>query len=86
MTRGIVNVVLLSATIGLASAGVARADCESDLIQLESAYKAPNLSPAAKAALDDAKTKSVSALKKDDDAGCHKVIAEALPKAGMTLK
>lgn len=86
MKRNLINAVLLSATIGLAATGIARADCESDLIQLENAYKAPNLASAAKAALDDAKTKAVSAMKKDDDVTCHKAISEALPKAGMTLK
>jgi hypothetical protein len=29
---------------------------------------------------------AVSVLMKDDDATCHKAIAEALPKAGLTLK
>jgi len=86
MTHNILKAVLLSATIGVAATGVARADCESDLIQLEKAFKAPNLTAAAKIALDDAKTKAVSALKKDDDAACHKAIVEGMTKAGMTLK
>ena len=64
----------------------ARADCESDMNQLEAALKTPNLSADAKAALDDARVKSVAAMKKDDDATCHKAIAEALPKAGLKLK
>jgi len=80
------RLLLLSAAALLAAAGVARADCESDLTQLEQAYKAPNLSADAKQALDGAKTKAVSALKKDDDATCHKVIADGMSKAGMTLK
>ena len=78
--------LLLSAAAVVAAAGVARADCEADLVQLEQAYKAANLSGEAKKALDDAKTKAVSALKKDDDATCHKVIADGMSKAGMTLK
>jgi hypothetical protein len=78
--------IVVSALIGMGALGVARADCESDLIQLEQAYNTPKLTQAAKAALDDAKTKAVSALKKDDDASCHKAIAQALPKAGLTLK
>lgn len=78
--------LLLSATILVLSAGVALADCESDLLQLEAAYKTPNLSPDGKAALDAAKEKSVSALRKDDDSTCHSAIADALPKAGLTLK
>jgi len=40
----------------------------------------------AKAALDDAKTKAVSAFKKDDDPTCHKAIAEGMTEAGITLK
>ena len=80
--------LLIALAAGTASFGLtaARADCESDMIQLETALKQPKLTPDAHAALDDARVKSVSAMKKDDDATCHKVIAEALPKAGMTLK
>jgi hypothetical protein len=85
MTR---TALVLALAAGAASLGItaARADCESDMIQLETALKAPKLTPDAKAALDDARVKSVAAMKKDDDATCHKVIADALPKAGMTLK
>lgn len=86
MTRNLWKIMLVSATIGVATTSVARADCESDLNQLEQAFKAPNLKPDAKAALDDAKTKAVSALKKDDDKTCHQAIAEGMTKAGMTLK
>jgi hypothetical protein len=86
MSYDLVKAALLSAVVGVAAISTARADCESDMIQLEQAYKAPNMSSAAKAALDDAKTKSVSAMKKDDDVTCHKVIAEGMSKAGMTLK
>lgn len=78
--------VLAAAALGLLTTGAVRADCESDLLQLEAAYKTPNLSPDGKAALDIAKEKSVSALRKDDDATCHGAIADALPKAGLTLK
>ena len=78
--------VLIAAALGLLTAGAVRADCESDLLQLEAAYRTLDLSPAGKAALDVAKDRSVSALRKDDDATCHSAIAEALPKAGLTLK
>lgn len=78
--------MLLSAAIGIAATGVARADCESDLLQLEQALKLPNLTPAAKAALDEAKTKAVPAMRKDDDKTCHTVIVEGMTKAGMKLK
>jgi hypothetical protein len=86
MRHNILKIVLLSATIAVAATGVARADCESDLIQLEQAYKAPNLTADGKGALDDAKTKALSAFKKDDDATCHKAIVEGITKAGMTMK
>jgi hypothetical protein len=79
-------VLVLSAAIGAATTGIARADCESDLIQLEQAFNAPNLTTAGRAALDEAKTTAVSALKKDEDATCHKAIADGMTKAGMVLK
>jgi hypothetical protein len=78
--------IVVSALIGMGALGVARADFESDLIQLEQANKTPKFTKAAKAAPDDAKTKAVSAFKKDDGASCHKTIAQALPKAGLALK
>ncbi|MCW6513116.1 hypothetical protein [Lichenifustis flavocetrariae] len=81
------SLVLALSTLALGGAtSLARADCESDMIKLEAALKSPTLTPAGKVALQDASVKSVAAMKKDDDATCHKVIAEALPKAGMTLK
>ena len=84
--RTLIVTAAVSAALGLGLVSAARADCESDLNQLEAAYKAPKLSPDAKASLDKAKDVAVSALRKDDDEGCHKAIVEALPKAGMTLK
>ena len=83
MNTHLVKIILLSATIGMAATTVARADCESDLLQLEAAYKTPNLSAAATAALDAAKTTAVAALKKDDDAKCHATVTESLVKAGV---
>ena len=80
------KIALLAGAVGLAATGFARADCESDLIQLEDAFKAPNLAVDAKAALEVAKSKAVAALKKDDDAACHAAVDEGLTKAGMKLK
>ncbi len=85
MTRTALMLAVATLTLG-AGTSLARADCESDMLQLETAMKAPNLSPSAKSALDDARVKSVAAMKKDDDTSCHQAIADALPKAGMTLK
>jgi hypothetical protein len=86
MSRNICKVILCSAVVGLAATEIARADCERDLIQLEQAFKTPNLAPSAKAALDEARPVAVAALKKDDDATCHKAIVDGMTKAGMTLK
>lgn len=86
MKHNLLKVALLSVTIGAALTGAARADCESDLLQLEQAFKTPNLTSVAKTALDEAKTKAVSALKKDDDKTCHNAIAEGMTKAGLKLK
>ena len=84
--------IVVSALIGMGALGVARADFESDLIQLEQANKTPKFTKAAKAALDDAKTalddaktKAVSEFKEDNGASCHKTIAQALPKARLAL-
>ena len=63
----------------LAAAG---ADREADLIRLEQAYEAPKLSAEARQAPDGATTKTASALKKDDDAACHEVIAGGMSNAG----
>jgi hypothetical protein len=86
MRRNFLRLALLSTAIGIAATGVARADCESALIQLEQALKAPNLTATGKAALDDATTKALAAMKKDDDAGCHKAVGDGMTKAGMTLQ
>jgi hypothetical protein len=77
---------IASAVLLLSAIGIARADCEGDMFQLEQAMKAPNLSANAKASLDDAATKATAAMKKDDDATCHQAIADGLAKAGLILK
>ena len=86
MRNPVLKIALLAAGIGFAVTGIARADCESDLLQLEAAYKTPNLSADGKAALDAAKITAVAALKKDDDKSCNKAIAEGMTKAGLKLK
>ena len=80
------KIAFLAVAVLIATAAIARADCESDLIQLQDAYKAPSLTADGKAALDEAKSKAVSALKKDEDAACHKAIVEAMTKAGLKLQ
>jgi hypothetical protein len=78
--------VLLGLALAAAGVGIARADCESDMLQLEDAMKAPNQTPEVQAAYKDGAGKAASAMRKDDDGTCHKVIADALAKAGRTLK
>jgi len=86
MTQALIKTAILAAAIGIAATSAARADCESDLKQLEHAFTTPNLAAPAKAALDAAKTKAVAALKKDDDKTCHAAVAEGLSKAGLKMK
>ena len=86
MRRTAIKIALVSAAALLGAFGSARADCESDMFQLEAAMKTPNLSPDAKAGLDTAATKATEAMKKDDDTTCHQVIADGMAKAGLTLK
>jgi hypothetical protein len=86
MYHGFSKIAVLAVALLTATAAIARADCESDLIQLQDAYKAPSLTADGKAALDEAKSKAVSALKKDEDAACHKAIVEAMTKAGLKLQ
>ena len=86
MYHGFSKIAVLAVALLAATAAIARADCESDLIQLQDAYKAPSLTADGKAALDEAKSKAVSALRKDEDAACHKAIAEAMTKAGLKLQ
>ena len=48
--------------------------------------KAPGQTPAVQAAYKNGADKAASAMRKDDDAACHKVIAEALAHGGKSLK
>jgi hypothetical protein len=86
MRLRMLRVILGSCALAVSASQIARADCESDMVQLEEAYKTPGLSAEAKAALDKAKTKSVAAMKKDDDTGCHQAIADSMSKAGIPIK
>ena len=82
MKPTILKLIAISAGIAVGATGIARADCESDLGLLEAALAQPNLKPDAKAVLDAAGVAGASALRKDDDDTCHKVVVEALAKAG----
>lgn len=85
MSHALMKAAFLTAAIGLAATSAARADCESDLKQLEHAFTTPNLAAPAKAALDEAKVKAVAALKKDDDKTCHSAVADGLSKAKIKM-
>ena len=85
MTRTSLILALATLTLG-GSMSLARADCESDMLQLEDAMKAPGQTPEVQAAYKDGATKAASAMRKDDDATCHKAIADALAKGGKSLK
>jgi hypothetical protein len=86
MRHHVIKVAVICAVALFATTAIARADCESDMFQLEAAMKTPNLSPDAKASLDTTATKATEAMKKDDDTTCHQVIADGMTKAGLTLK
>lgn len=86
MTPRLLKATLLATAIGLAGTVAARADCESDLKQLEQAFKTANLTASAKTALDEAKVKAVAALKKDDDKTCHTAVVDGMTKAGIKVK
>ncbi len=77
---------VVALAIAIATTGMARADCESDMLQLEEAMKAPGQTPAVQAAYKDGAAKAASAMRKDDDDTCHKAIADALATSGKALK
>lgn len=86
MTPILFRPLLLGLALAAAAAGAVRADCESDMLQLEDAMKAPDQTPAVKAAYAAAARTAASAMRKVDDDTCRKVIADALAQAGRTLK
>ena len=86
MRSRLVRPALFTLAVGVASISVAHADCESDMLQLEDAMKAPGQTPDVQAAYRDGAAKAASAMRKDDDTTCHTVIGEALAKSGKTLK
>ena len=83
MFLNLFKMMLISASIGLGTMNVARADCESDLTLLENAMAAPNLTPEAKAVMDAAGAAGAAAMKKADDAACNKAVMDGLAAAGV---
>ncbi len=72
--------------LGLLSvaAGVASADCEADLLQLEAAIKVPGHTPEQLGVMKEAGAKASEALRKDDDAACNKFVVDALKATGAS--
>lgn len=73
----------LIATALLTLSATARADCETDMAQIDQVLKTPSLTTDARKALLAAKKQAVAAVKTDDDATCNKVITAALKQAGV---
>ena len=76
------NFTLIAAAF-LTLSAAARADCETDMAQLDQVLKTPSLIADARKALLAAKKQAVAAVKTDDDATCNKVITAALKQAGV---
>jgi hypothetical protein len=77
--------MLAAAALALAATGIAHADCESDLRLLETALAAPDLTSETQALLEKAGQKAASALRKDDDQTCNKIVMEALAATGSKV-
>lgn len=73
----------LIAAVLLTLSATARADCETDMAQIDQVLKTPSLTTDARRALLAAKKQAVAAVKTDDDATCNKVITAALKQAGV---
>jgi soluble cytochrome b562 len=82
MVRYTIKISILALGLLSAASAVAYADCESDLLQLEAAMKAPGQTPANVALMKDAGAKASEALRKDDDAGCNKFVMDVLKTTG----
>lgn len=80
--RSIRNSTLIAAVL-LTLSAAARADCETDMAQLDQVLKAPSLTTDARKALLTAKKQAIAAVKTDDDVTCNKVITAALKQAGV---
>lgn len=83
MSHKFLKLLIVSAAMAVGATGMARADCEADLTQLEEAMATPNLSADAKAILDEAGAAGAAAMKKDDDETCNKAVMAGLAKAGL---
>lgn len=78
MVRHLITVSILALGLTAAASASAYADCEADLVQLETAMKAPGQTPEHLALMKTAGEKASESLRKDDDKGCNQVVMDAL--------
>ena len=77
---------LLAAGLLASASTLAHADCEADLGLLETAMAVADIKADQTKALQDAGEKASSALRKDDDAGCHTIVMDALKANGTSVQ
>jgi len=82
MLRHFIKTTILAIALLSAASALAYADCESDLLQLEAAMKAPGHTPEHLAMMKEAGAKASEALRKDDDAACNKFVMDVLKATG----
>jgi hypothetical protein len=82
MFNTLLKSALVAITLGLVGPTLAYADCEADLLKLEDALAKPDLSADNKAALEAAGEKAATAMRKDDDDVCNKLVMDALALVG----
>lgn len=82
MINAMLKTTFLTLAITLAASTYAHADCEADLGKLEEALAKPDITADNKAALEAAGALASSAMRKDDDETCNKIVMDALGKAG----
>ena len=76
-------IVALAMSFSILSSTIAFADCEADLGLLETAMAAPNLTADLKAEMAKAGEAGGTAMRKDDDETCHKIVMDVLAKTGV---
>ena len=78
------RISILALGLVTVAASAASADCETDLLQLEAAMKAPGQTPEHLTMMKEAGAKASEALRKDDDAACNKFVMDVLKAAGAS--
>ena len=83
--NGFRSIIVLN-NISFAAETVAKANCESDLMQLEPAFSTPKLNVLQLASLEEAKAKAITALRQGKDKNCNAAVFEGITKAGLNTK